>query len=367
MQNKNEISKCALYVSAQSFLNQVFEISFNINIQMQLKLLVLIFSSAGAQAIDFALPEKYSEFTDSTGYIGPTDSLGDPHGSGYEKGYIYYYEGTFSHGKFEGEGMLYEVLGTVPGQANAIIKGNFHKGELHGWVEIYWPSGSYKKANFVNGVADGSGEYFFAFLMDKTRGVLLKGYFKGDEFPSEGTLIFPNGDTYEGPVSKDKPHGKGLYRTADGIVYKGDFVLGDLSGRGSISFPDGRFYQGDVTLTGINGQGVLMFPGGARYEGEFADGEFSGQGLLIEPNGVRIEGEFWNGKPSGMVSARYADGTIYSGEMLDGKPSGQGELIRSDGFRFKGLFYDGNPDGKGLCAKDDPCTFRDGVEVSSES
>ena len=136
------------------------------------------------------------------------------------------------------------------------------------------------------------------------------------------SIVFDNGDRYEGDVSYGQPHGSGIFKWSGGAMYFGDFRQGKRHGKGRHQMADGwefkgqwhdgRFvhgsitdadgfllYEGDVRAGKPHGRGVRWWPGGDRFEGEFADGEPRGQGVLIKTDGRRYEGEYRGGKFDG--------------------------------------------------------------------
>lgn len=71
-------------------------------------------------------------------------------------------------------------------------------------------------------------------------GSLVRGKMNG-----QGTLTFPNGDTYTGDFSNGAFNGKGTYQSKDGWVYEGDFVNGQAEGKGKLTTEQQLVYEGD--------------------------------------------------------------------------------------------------------------------------
>jgi hypothetical protein len=95
----------------------------------------------------------------------------------------------------------------------------------------------------INGVFDGSplsGTYQYT----DADGYCFGGVWE-DGQKVNGTLIFPNGDRYEGPLKDDLPNGSGEIEYADDErKYIGQFENGLPNGSGKIEYADGRKYIG---------------------------------------------------------------------------------------------------------------------------
>lgn len=86
------------------------------------------------------------------------------------------------------------------------------------------------------------------------------------------TLIFQNGNRYDGKFANGKRNGCGIFTFANGNRYAGEFV-------------DDKFY----------GQGEFSWKGIEFYRGEFSDGKCHGQGTLTLADGTSKTGEWQNG------------------------------------------------------------------------
>ena len=62
---------------------------------------------------------------------------------------------------------------------------------------------------------------------------------------SQGTLIYPNGERYEGSWVYGKRHGFGIFTcAADGYRYEGEWYQGRRHGTGTIYLPNGDAFSG---------------------------------------------------------------------------------------------------------------------------
>ncbi len=192
----------------------------------------------------------------------------------------------------------------------------------------------------------------------------------------QGTMKYPNGDTYEGQYAKlevDDPaavaayeaekaekeaaaaeaeppadgedpapapepeappefpkittslrHGTGKYTFASGVVYEGDYVEGKKQGAGVMTFPDGGKYEGAFDKDCMAGEGVFNYPSGDVYSGAFAGNKKSGVGsYMFKASQSQFIGEWEDGefKRGEWV---LSNGTSWKGEFEGGKPVGEG-------------------------------------------
>lgn len=143
------------------------------------------------------------------------------------------YRGTVRKGYWDGEGN-YEWI--VDGNVWGSYQGGYSVGQRsgHGVEEIRQPAVAAKRydGQYQNNLRHGSGRIVLA------SGIVFKGEFRNGKidglgivvlpdsswytgtFPNDGktdmTFQWPNGDVFVGPVQNDKPHGKGLFKPAEG-------------------------------------------------------------------------------------------------------------------------------------------------------
>lgn len=59
-----------------------------------------------------------------------------------------------------------------------------------------------------------------------------------------GTLIYPNGDRYEGEFDHGNPQGQGKLKETDGTIYEGNWENGKIV-QGTEILPNGEIYNGN--------------------------------------------------------------------------------------------------------------------------
>lgn len=165
----------------------------------------------------------------------------------------------------------------------------------------------------------------------------------------KGTLLYDDGDTYEGEFLGGKFHGKGVSTRNDGnIRYDGEWRNGKFHGEGIYYYSKGdpqnrAHYQGRF-FNGVRvGKGVLMWKDGTSYEGDFEENKMSGQGVMKWPCGDVYEGEFANGTRNGYGKYTSADGYSYEGQWKDGKREGEGKTTYPDGWSAECVWRNDTP------------------------
>ena len=123
------------------------------------------------------------------------------------------------------------------------------------------------------------------------------------------------------PLSVDDPD----HTYLNGIRFYGAFENGKpVDGRGSMLYPNGNRYDGQYRDGKRNGCGTFTFNNGRRYVGEFQNDLFSGRGMWLLENGDRYIGDFEFNKCNGEGVYLFADGTSQSGIWQ------QGRLVNGD-------------------------------------
>lgn len=76
----------------------------------------------------------------------------------------------------------------------------------------------------------------------------------------KGSMLFANGDFYNGDWSKDQMQGTGgIYYSIDNYFYKGSFEEGDVTGYGVFFYCNSQdFYMGEVQKGEFHGKGLYF-------------------------------------------------------------------------------------------------------------
>lgn len=120
------------------------------------------------------------------------------------------YVGSFANNFPHGKGVLYRLDGSV-------LKGEWKEGEYAGSIET-----KPKQEGCIKGdCLQGTGTYVF-----KDAVATYTGQFVNEEPQGKGTIVYANGDKYEGDWSEGAMHGSGVLTMADGVVVKGRWDQG---------------------------------------------------------------------------------------------------------------------------------------------
>ncbi len=133
-----------------------------------------------------------------------------------------------------------------------------------------------------------------------------------------GLPDFPNLPCDEPPlpdVSAQTP----TYSYPNGAQFYGDFADGvPLDGRSTMLFANGDRYDGDYENGQRQGCGTFTFTNGRQYVGQFENDQFEGLGIWTLETGDRYVGEFQANKCNGEGTFLFTDGSTQSGRWQDG-------------------------------------------------
>ncbi len=265
------------------------------------------------------------------------------------------YSGKWKDGTYKGSGVYVCGTDTIVGDwDNGKITGDviyrsdkfFYEGSM---VENF-PTGignltvednSFYTGNWVDGKRAGIGDIFFV------NGDSYSGEWDDNLFSGNGKYIYEKQNaSYEGEWLDGLQNGDGDYRCPQ-FAYRGEWEKGWMDGEGTLVFENGDKYEGTVHENLIDGIGTYTFKDGNFYEGEFVEGLMSGLGIFHFKNGTTFEGEFLNGKI-------YGDGTlnlVENGEVIsitgfwtpDGKFPESASILFPSGDLYEGPIINGCP------------------------
>lgn len=180
-----------------------------------------------------------------------------------------------------------------------------------------------------------------------------------DNVPSgNGTMTFPNGDSYVGAFLDGEFHGDGQKVGLMIGIYKGQWHNGVRRGVGRWALPNGETYEGEFDRDMYHGAGVLTVSGSVRYRGQWNYGTFHGQGRLFTEHGD-YNGQFSHHRRHGFGEqkntqehsvytggwrndARHGSGVYtdptgtYTGAFSSDRRNGHGEFVAKDGATYIG-------------------------------
>ena len=110
----------------------------------------------------------------------------------------------------------------------------------------------------------------------------------------------------------------------------------------------GKFsYEGQLSKGKPHGEGIGRFASGGEYVGNWANGQFHGNGKWLDGKGEGYEGEWFKGLKEGKGTYQYQDGTTYTGMWEANLPKGQGTRTLTDSSTYTGKWVNGKLEGGG--------------------
>lgn len=183
-----------------------------------------------------------------------------------------YYQGEWADGDYAGNGMLYFADGSVyDGQWSNGLQhglgsykseefyyvGQWEEGWINGEGHIEYKNGDYYEGNFVENKRYGLGFYNFH------EGNYYDGEFVDDKFSGLGIFHFQDGSWYEGEFFDGKIYGDGTFYYVDGsdtIAITAEWNgTNEFPKYASILFANGDIYEGEI-LNGTPTNNGVWFP-----------------------------------------------------------------------------------------------------------
>lgn len=167
----------------------------------------------------------------------------------------------------------------------------------HVWDALPQPSETIRwSGDFADGKASGRGTEVFRYRSDAVwKEERYVGEMQGGKLNSEGTLVYDNGDRYDGSFVDSRRVGRAIYIHANGDRYEGDFKDDRRTGNGMFAYHNGGRYEGDFVNGVYEGHGTFIFANGDRYEGAFRGGLPNGSGTFNSSSGETVSGNWSNG------------------------------------------------------------------------
>lgn len=108
---------------------------------------------------------------------------------------------------------------------------------------------------------------------------------------------YADGTRYYGLIKNGRPaDGRATMVFANGNRYDGEFQDGRRNGCGTYSFANGRRYIGQFKMDQFDGLGIWLLGDGDRYVGAFKDNRCNGEGIFLFKDGAFKRGTWQNGE-----------------------------------------------------------------------
>jgi len=158
----------------------------------------------------------------------------------------------------------------------------------------------------------------------------------------KGTIVYTNGDAYDGDFVNGKAHGRGTSRSKAGQVYVGEFANGSFTGQGKITFPNSETYEGGWLLNQRSGKGKAIYLDGEVYEGDWLLDKRHGVGRCAYANGDIYNGDWVSNRREGKATYYFKNGDYYIGLWRNNLQHGEGKYFdKSTGGTLSGVWKDG--------------------------
>ena len=161
---------------------------------------------------------------------------------------------------------------------------------------------------------------------------------QGQKHGSNGTLVWANGDVYQGDFCRDQRHGHGTLTFANGGgEYVGDWYANAMHGSGTRRYPSGDVYVGPYvhghreTSDSSTTLGRFYYANGDLYYGPWHQNQMHGtSGRYYYASGQRFEGTFVRSKRTGVGKLQRTDGTMEIFQYINDERVGKGVRWSAD-------------------------------------
>jgi len=133
---------------------------------------------------------------------------------------------------------------------------------------------------------------------------------KGEYHDDNGTLIWSNGDQYNGSFRNGQREGHGTITWQAGGEYVGEWHANCMHGTGTRRYVNGNMYNGEYDQNQRHGNGRLYYANGDMYHGEWMRDKMQGEGRYYYQSGQSFEGTFVDSQRHGKGKLQRTDGTL---------------------------------------------------------
>ncbi len=200
-------------------------------------------------------------------------------------------------------------------------QGNRYEGETENGIPsgtgvFYLSGGDRFEGTFKDGKPFGKLTYYYG--QENVQIEKLEGEFYGFQLPSNGRLVYFNGDVYNGQIESGIPQGYGEMVYHEGDKYNGNFSKGLREGTGVLNFNNGDIFVGEFIKNDWVRGTLCSHKTFDKYEGCFENGMKSGRGKVTYSDGSCREGLFSDGELCGPVVFTDKDGKNHEEYYING-------------------------------------------------
>jgi len=216
------------------------------------------------------------------------------------------YEGEFDMGKRNNKGVykyingenycgqwkdnMHHGQGIFSYKTGDVYNGEFFENKRHGRGDMLFQGGARYKGLWSQGKRNDLG--IMTYATSKTE---YNGYWKNNLYHGKGTLTcHGDGSSYTGLFNEGKKHGKGVAIFQNGEKVIEGYWINDFLLTGTILYKNGDKYEGELRKYKRHGRGKITYKNGDTFIGSFKNDERKGQGKLHAKYGnFQMEGH-WN-------------------------------------------------------------------------
>ncbi|CAI5495651.1 unnamed protein product [Closterium sp. Naga37s-1] len=223
------------------------------------------------------------------------------------------------------------------------------------WRAEWWqaqlspsPRGRRSSAHLAERSSAGSADFLSYLRPSETCKSLSKSGDAVDDALCLTVRRYTNGDRYEGETRDGVASGSGVYYFDEAAgKFEGEWADGKYSGLGVESWESGSVYRGEYKRGYREGRGLYQFHTGDAYAGAWARGQSHGAGLQMCADGSTYAGQFSYGLKHGFGIYTFRNGDTYAGEYFRDAMHGYGVYNFSNGQCYEGAWHDGCKQGLG--------------------
>lgn len=179
-----------------------------------------------------------------------------------------------------------------------------------------------------------------------TQNSTITGTFQNGEVNGQGTVVWSDGDKYEGHIKSNEANGEGTFFYTG--TYPGNQVTGQfenkliIKGKGFLPLrKEGHSYVGEIERGLMHGKGTYYTPT-VEEKGTFDNHNKEGEFTCTEKVGGGIwEVTYRNNVCQGEFTYKIPDKSICKGTFIDGKSHGKSTITYSNGIVYEQTYANG--------------------------
>jgi hypothetical protein len=221
------------------------------------------------------------------------------------------YAGEWNHGFLDGQGIItYKNSGKYAG--------SFTRGMREGAGLFTWDSGEIYQGTWQGDKISGEGRLAISSTSE------ISGTFSDNRLIQGKFIDTIGGTKYEVNIKNSSNSSNIEIAFVNGTMYKGTYSTQNnaLTGNGTITYPNGDTYTGSIVKGNKEGTGRYTWKSGAVYFGDWKNDKMNGSGIYFyfgSNDPVKLRGSFANNLPNGSVEYVDAKANVFVTTWKNGK------------------------------------------------